>query len=33
MQDCCEDEEDDEDIELASKINTYKDVNEYLEEV
>ena len=36
MHDCCEDEEDDEDsdeIELASKINTYKEVNEYLEEV
>ena len=36
MHDCCEDEEDDEDnneIELAPKINTYKEVNEYLEEV
>ena len=36
MHDCCEDEEDDEDsdeIELAPKINTYKEVNQYLEEV
>ena len=42
MHDCCEDEDDkdsDEDdkdsdeIELAPKINTYKEVNEYSEEV
>ena len=35
MHDCCEDEENDEDsdeIERAPKINTYKEVNEYLEE-
>ena len=31
MHDCCEDDEDSDEIELAPKINTYKEVNEYSE--